>query len=272
MQAKIESFNDNHFFHFMNHPVVKGSILGAAAMTLVTPGVNRFNHGRSMRWSQAFTGWQPLAVSGMVGCGVSFYIKDILGGNDPSASSIQKSWTSAVAGAISGIAICPFEAVNHNHKKDERLANTVGTIIKHRGYSGLFHGTASMMVRESAWVMMYMMAVPTISEYLREKGYHRATADAFALIFSASMFGFVSAPVNRMRAMKHDGLVHSEKTMTYWQLASRLFHEKPHQTSVQKMANCFKGAGVRAATSGFAGALFYYGREGYDHIIQCNYQ
>jgi hypothetical protein len=270
MPTHTQSSMHEKFLDFMNHPVVKGSMLGAGAMFLVTPGINRFNHGRKMPWSQAFVGWQPLALSGMVGCAASFYVKDMLGGNKKNASHFQQFWTSATAGAFSGITLCPFEAVNRNQKKGDTLRYTVDSIVKHRGYAGFFNGTISMMARESGWVVMYMTAVAMISQNLREKGYNRASADAFALIFSACLFGFASTPVNRMRAMKQEGLTMPGKTPSYWHLASTLFNEHPTKAPAHKIANCFKGAGVRSATSAFAGALFYYGSQAYDHVVPKN--
>lgn len=269
--------NRNKWIDVMTHPMVKGSILGAGVMFWVTPGINTVTYRSAnmrMPWSQAFTGWQPLVVSGVVGCATSFAVKSVFHDPDKEASSLNAFATSAAAGAISGVTLCPFESINVNHQgRSGSVIDTAHSMLKHHGYTGFFRGTAGMMVRESAWTMMYMTAVPTISQNLQTAGYNRATADAFALMVSACLFGFASAPINRLRIMKQQALTQPGKTPTYLQLASTMFNEHKNSAAHVKVASFFKGAGVRSITSACAGGLFYYGSEGYDHVIsslQCN--
>lgn len=271
MNKKSQRSNQDTFVDFMTHPMVKGSILGAGVMFLVTPGINKVTYrskNTHMPWSQAFSGWQPLVVSGVVGCATSFAVKSLLIDTEEKESSFRAFGTSATAGAVSGITLCPFESVNVNHQgRSGTVADTARSMLKHHGYAGFFRGTGGMMIRESAWTMMYMTAVPTISQNLQKRDYNRATADALALIVSACMFGFASAPINRLRIMKQADLTKPGTTPSYRQLATAMFQEHKISAKHAKVAGCFKGAGVRSITSAFAGGLFYYGSEGYDRVV-----
>lgn len=262
--------NRDFFYNFLTHPLVKGSILGAGVMFWVTPGVNKVTYRSSntqMPWSQAFSGWQPLVVSGVIGCATSFNVKGMLREPEGKSSSRKEFATSSMAGAVSGITLCPFESINVNHQgRSGAVIDTARSMFKHHQYAGFFRGTGAMMMRESAWTIMYMTAVPTISQNLQKTGYNRATADAFALIFSACLFGFASTPINRLRIMKQTGLTTAGTTPSYKQLATTMFQEIKNNG----IASCFKGAGVRSVTSAFAMTLFYYGGERYDRIVSEN--
>ncbi len=257
------------FFDCMTHPIVRGSIMGSGVMFWVTPGLNivtSMSTNAPMPWSQPFTGWQPLVVSGVVGYATSFAVKNLLG--DPEG---KKTSISATAGAISGIAICPFECVNVNHQgRAGSTVNTARVMFKHHGYTGFFHGTTMMMARESAWFTT-LMAVPRISQNLQESGYNKAAADAFSLIVTACLFGFISTPINRLRIMKQSGMTTDGNPPSYKQLAVNLFQEHPDKNVLEKVTrSVFKGAGARSATAAVAGTLFYYGSEQYDRIVSEN--
>jgi hypothetical protein len=251
----------------LHHPAVKGSVIGTGVMFLATPGINRVNHGSKMLWSEAYVGWKPLVATGIVSCATSFYVKDMLGGNEKNASTFQQFWTSAVAGAISGIPLCPLEAINKNQTKNVSMADTIKSIYQHHGSIGFFKGTNTMMVRESAWMMMCMTTVSEISKNLCQQGYNQTTAEAFALIFSACVFGFVSAPVNHLRIMKQENLTIAGQKPSYSKLASTLFHGNGNRTFSQSLASCFKDAGVRSLTSAWAGGLFYYGKKYWEENV-----
>lgn len=272
MKNSTQQSTYTNFLDFMQQPMVKGSVLGGGVMFWVTPGVNSFAHRANntrMPWAQMFTGWQPLVVSGIVGTATSFTVKKYLLGNQRDSSSFHLFWTSATAGALSGVVLCPFECLAQNRQLSatRSLRNTGQSIFQHHGYAGFFRGTVAMMAREGAWVPMYLTAVPLISQRMQQAGYNRGIADAVALIVSASLFGIFSTPINRLRVMKQSNLTIAGRSSSYRQLASTMLHEHAEKTMPRKIADCFKGAGVRSLTSGWAGGLFYYGGEAYDAVI-----
>lgn len=272
MKDTTQSSLYDTFLYFMHHPVVKGSFVGAIGMFAATPGFNAFSHEKGiwMPRNQLFTGWQSLVASGIAGTSTSFTINKMLGGNQEDASFFHRTWATATAGAFSGIVLCPFECITQNRllSTQNSLKDTTRSIVQYHGYKGFFNGTAAMIVREGSWTLMYMTAVPMISQRLQNAGYNKRAADVIALIVSASMFGIFSTPVNHLRRMKQCNLTNAGTTRSYPQLASQLFHEHSDRAMPQKIMGCFKGAGVRSLNSAWAGFFFCGASEAYNTALE----
>ena len=117
---------------FLEYPLVKGSILGAAVMYIATPGINCVVSqatGTPMPWSRPFTGGYSLAGAGAIVCATNFGIKALLGGDEKNVSAWTRIWTASVAGIFAGMVYCPFESIAQTQLTNKKsLINTAKTI------------------------------------------------------------------------------------------------------------------------------------------------
>jgi len=258
---------------FFASPVIKGSILGASAMAAATPGINFVasqTTGTPMPRSKPFTGYRSLASAGMVGCATGLSIKHLLGGDTPDASEWKRMWTASVGGMVSGLTTCPFEAIAQTQLTTKTsMSQTARTIYQHYGVPGFFRGAVSMAAREGAWVPMYLESIPILSKRFQDAGFNEFWADGAALMVSASLFGVISAPVNRLRIMKQDKLAEPNTPFArYPSLIRAMVQECPDLKPAERTARFFRGAAARSATSALAGGFFFGGKKAYEMALE----
>ena len=134
---------------YLNYPWVKGSFLGAGVMFLATPGINCVVSqamGKPMPWSRPFTGCYSLSGAGAAGNAVTFAIKALLGGEGKDVSEGKRFWTASIAGAVSGMVLCPFESAAQTQLTTKTpLTNTVSRIYNNHGVAGFFRSTCTQI-------------------------------------------------------------------------------------------------------------------------------
>ncbi len=259
--------------HYLEYPLVKGSVLGAGVMVAATPGINyviRMSTGNPMLWSRPFTGCLSLAGAGFTGCVMGFTIKRLLVGDGINASSWERIWTSSMAGMASGLMTCPLESIAQNQLSTQSsMMKTARIMHQHYGFCGFFRGAGSMMVRDGAWAGMHMAVVPILSQRFQDGGCSRPTADGAAWVISAGLFGFLSVPINRLRTKQHDKLSEAgTEKKRYRQLVTMMIEQDATAPPLQRLVGFFKGGRVRSLNSALAGGLLLKGSELYDDAVQ----
>ncbi|CEG56442.1 MC/SLC25 family protein [Legionella fallonii] len=254
-------------------PFVQGPLLGASVMAAVTPLLNWTNHvmnDKPMVWRNAMAGATEYASSAVPSYATVFFIKRLLQPSSGQTSSFYDFATSFTAGAFSGLANTPFDAVAQN-KQFAKLPSSKKTremMIKHHGYASLFKGGTATMLREGAWSTIYLTAIPILASYFSERGLKREHAEGLALILTAGSYGMLSTPLNQLRSKKQLGLTEPTPIKSYIQHAKDIWNQKPTTSVLQRFSFYFKGALPRTVTTTIAGGLLVEGQELYNTFVK----
>jgi hypothetical protein len=275
MQEKKETYQFPQWQHIAAYPFVKGPVLGASVMTMVTPMLNYTNHyldGKSMPWRNAMTGSKDYAVSAIPSYAMSFALYHFFKQFDTTSSIVYDSLCSFLAGAASGFVSNPFEAVAQN-KQLAKLPSTTETMQKmvhHHGFSAPFKGGAVTAGREGCWSLIVLSAIREVSNHMVTMGMEKNKADLFATIVLAGLYGGVSTPVNQFRFRKQQGLTESTPQKSYLAHAKDIWNQDPQAPKSKRVGFFFKGWHLRVATTTIAAGLIYKGNEFYDDLVKSN--
>lgn len=265
MQSKNDQLERPMWKNFLHYPFVQGPMLGAGVMAMVTPGLNWTNHvlhGKKMELRFAMSGSFAYASSAIPTYAVVFMLKKLMQPDTAKVSPLYEFATSFTAGALSGLASTPFEAIAQN-KQISQLSSkeTRHRMITHNGYSSLFQGGLSIMMREGLWSTVYLTAIPTLAKYFSSQGMKKEQAEGAALVLTAGSYGFFSTPIYQLRFRKQQGLTEQTTTKSYLQHTREIWNQQPTASVVQRAGFFFKGAIPRTLTTTVAGALLYKGQE-----------
>lgn len=273
MQEKKETYQFPQWQHIAAYPFVKGPILGAGVMAMMTPLLNYTNHfldNKSMPWSKALTGSKDYAVSAIPSYAMSFALYHIFKKFDTTSSMIYDSVCAFAAGAASGFVSNPFEAVAQN-KQLAKLTSTTETVqkmVRHHGVSALFKGGAVTAGREGCWSLIVLSAIREVSNQMMNMGMEKTKADLFATIVLAGVYGAATTPVNQFRFRKQQGLTESTPQKSYLEHAKDIWNQNPHAPRSKRVGFFFKGWHLRVATTTIAAGLIYKGNEFYDDLVK----
>lgn len=253
-------------------PWVKGPILGASVMALVTPLLKWTNHvydGKTMPRKNFFTGASAYALSAIPGYATTFAFKAMLQETPENTSKSYELLTSLGAGSLSGFVCTPFEAIAQNKQIGHYATyrETAQLMFRCHGYTSLFRGGASIMLREGLWSAVYLSAIPQMSEALQEQGLKKQYAEPLAMLSVAGMYGFISSPINQLRYRKQDNLTKGIDNKSYFSHAKSIIHQEPNASPLNKMGFFFKASLPRAMTTTVAAGLMVKGSEYYDKAI-----
>ncbi len=273
MKEKTEQTKLHAWQQIAQLPFVQGPLLGASVMTAVTPLLNWTNHvmnNKPMIWRHAMAGATEYASSAVPSYATVFFIKKLLQPNPSQSSSFYDFATSFAAGALSGLASTPFDAVAQN-KQLAQLPSSKQTremMIKHHGYSSLFQGGGATMLREGTWSTIYLTAIPVLASYFNDKGLTKEQAEGLALILTAGSYGWFSTPLNQLRSKKQLELTESAPGKSYLQHAKDIWNQKPTASPLQRFSFYFKGGLPRTITTIAAGGLLVEGQELYNNLVK----
>lgn len=273
----MESKNDRSqlpfWKSFLQLPFIQGPLLGAGVMTVVTPGLNWTNHvlnGKKMQWRFAMSGSFEYASSAIPSYAVVFMLKKLLQPEHKQVSPLYEFATSFTAGALSGLASTPFEGIAQNKQLSELPTSreTRQRMISYNGYSSLFRGGVSIMLREGLWSTVYLTAIPTLARYFQSSGIKKEQAEGLALILTAGSYGFFSTPLYQLRFRKQQGLTEPSSDKSYLHHTKEIWGQNITGTTVQRLGFFFKGALPRTVTTTVAGALLYKGHELFQELVK----
>lgn len=266
MQAKNDKAEQPFWKRYIQFPFVQGPLLGAGVMTMVTPGLNWTNHvlhGKKMELRFVMSGSFEYASSAIPTYAVVFMLKKLLQPDTAQASPLYEFATSFAAGAFSGLASTPFEGIAQN-KQISKLPTSKETrqrMIAQNGYSSLFQGGLSIMMREGLWSTVYLTATPTLTRYFISQRMKKEQAEGAALILTAGSYGFFTTPIYQLRFRKQQGLTEQSTPKSYLQHTKDILNQQSRASIVQRAGFFFKGAVPRTVTTTIAGALLYKGQE-----------
>ncbi|MCL9684437.1 solute carrier family 25 protein [Legionella maioricensis] len=253
-------------------PFVQGPLLGASVMTMVTPLLNWTNHvmnDKPMVWRNAMSGSVEYASSAIPSYATVFAIKKMLQPTSNRSSPLYDFFSSFAAGAFSGLASTPFDAIAQNRQLAEIPSSkqTGQKMITLNGYSSLFQGGTATMLREGIWSTVYLTAVPILTQHFCAKGMKKEQAEGLALILTAGSYGMFSTPLNQLRSRKQKGLTEPLEIKSYLQHVQDIWNQKPTANTLQRCAFFFKGAIPRTVTTTVAGGLLVKGQELYNEVV-----
>lgn len=272
MKEKTEQSQLHTWQQIAQLPFVQGPLLGASVMTAVTPFLNWTNHvmnNKSMIWRYAMSGATEYASSAVPSYATVFLIKKLLQPNPDQSSSFYDFVTSFTAGAFSGLAGTPFDAIAQN-KQFAKLPSSKQTremMLKYHGRSSLFQGGGATMLREGTWSTIYLTAIPTLASYFLEKGLKKEQAEGLAVILTAGTYGLFSTPLNQLRSKKQLGLTEPAPGKSYIQHVKDIWNQKPTASTWQRFSFYFKGAIPRTITTTVAAGLLVEGQELYNNLV-----
>lgn len=273
MKAKEEKSIPPSWKKIAAYPFIQGPILGAGIMALATPGLNWTNHvlnNQKMLWKNAMSGTFVYSSSSIPAYAVVFAIKNVLQSKQEESTALNEFGSSFIAGAFSGLIGTPFEAIAQNKQltNNPSSISTRQLMIKHNGFSSLFQGAYSIMLREGLWSTVYLTAIPTLTEYFQSKGMPKQQSEALALIMTAGTYGFFSSPLYQLRFKKQQGLTEPIEKKGYVEHAKDIWQQKPQATNAQRIGFFFKACMPRTITTTIAAGLMYKGNELYNDLIK----
>ncbi len=253
-------------------PWVKGPILGAGVMALVTPFLKWTNHvykGEKMPRGNYFSGSGAYALSAVPGYATTFAFKALLSKSPTETSQWYELFTSFAAGSLSGFVCTPFEALAQNKQltQNSSLKETAQQMRTHHGYSSFFRGAMSVMLREGLWSSVYMTAIPMLSASLQKQGVEKQYAQPWAMLIIAGAYGMLSSPLNQLRYRKQEGLTTPGLNKSYLEHAKDILNQDSKAGSVARMGFFFRAAVPRAITATVAAGLMVKGTELYNQAI-----
>lgn len=244
-------------------PVVKGPVVGGCANAAITPLLKWTAHslqGEKMPSKNLFAGATTIAFSAVPGYGISFLVKAILSKANNQPSTQYDLFSSFTAGAISGFACTPFEALAQNKQLAGQytMPHMIRTMRSHHGPSVFFHGGLAIAAREGAWSCVYMSLIPSVAKWLEKQGMKEPVATGTAVVTVAGAYGFFSAPLNQLRFRKQQGLMNEGARPSYGQHAKNMATEGAF----------FKAAPQRMLTATAGAFLVVTGSELYDRCVK----
>ena len=252
----------------MLHPLVQGPVIGSTVMALVTPLLKWTNHvynSEPMNWARPMTGAVDYAVSAVPSYATAFTVKAMLKKPKEKASKTYDLFTSLVAGGASGFVCTPFEAVAQNKqltKQNRSSMQTAYIMMQANGPTALFQGGLSICFREQLWTVVYMSAIPLMTEALQNKGYKEKDATTYSVVTVAGAYGLFSAPIGQFRFRKQQGLTEKVQTKTYLEHAKDIYNQDPKASSAARVGHFFKAAIPRAVSTTVAAGLLVKGKSG----------
>ena len=253
-------------------PFIQGPSLGATVMAMVTPLLKWTNHvykGERMPLANPMSGAAAYAASAVPVYGVTFAVKALLKKPDEATSKEYDLLTSLVAGGASGFVCTPFEALAQNKQltKNPSLKGTAIKMVAQNKFSSLFQGSASIIVREGLWSVVYLSAIPLMQQSLQEQGVPKERAKRNSVVMVAGAYGLFSAPLNQLRFRKQQGLTELTPKKSYWLHAKDIYNQDPKASSVQRVGFFFKASVPRAITSTVAAGLLVEGKRLYEDAM-----
>ncbi|USQ13642.1 hypothetical protein J2N86_13330 [Legionella lytica] len=253
-------------------PWIKGPVLGAGVMALVTPFLKWTNHvykSEKMPRGNYFSGAGTYALSAVPGYATTFAFKALLNQKPGETSQWYELFSSFAAGSLSGFVCTPFEALAQN-KQLTHSASTKETIQQmrtHHGYSSFFRGAMSVMMREGLWSTVYMTAIPMLSLSLQKQDVDKQYAQPLAMLIIAGAYGLFSSPLNQLRYRKQEGLTNPGINKSYLEHAKDIFNQDLKASNLTRMGFFFRAAVPRAITTTVAAGLMVKGTEFYNQAV-----
>ncbi|MDR3502411.1 MAG: MC/SLC25 family protein [Legionella sp.] len=253
-------------------PWVKGPVLGAGVMALVTPFLKWTNHaykGEKMPRGNYFSGSGAYALSAVPGYATTFAFKALLSKQPGDTSQWYELFSSFAAGSLSGLVCTPFEALAQNKQltHSPSLKETAQQMRTHHGYSSFFRGAMSVMLREGLWSTVYMTAIPMVSTSLQKQGVDKQYAQPLAMLMIAGAYGLFSSPLNQLRYRKQEGLTTPGANKSYLEHAKDIFNQDLKASNLARVGFFFRAAIPRALTTTVAAGLMVKGTEYYNQVV-----
>ena len=137
----------------------------------------------------------------------------------------------------------------------------------HHGYTALFRGAISIMMREGLWSTVYMTAIPMMSASLQQQGVDKKYAQPLAMLTVAGAYGFFSSPLNQLRYRKQEGLTNASTNKSYLEHAKDILQQQPNARPLERVGFFFKASVPRAITTTVAAGLMVTGAEYYHQAV-----
>ncbi|MFJ1268558.1 MC/SLC25 family protein [Legionella lytica] len=257
---------------FAESPWIKGPVLGAGVMALLTPLLKWTNHvykGEKMPRGNYFSGSGAYALSAAPGYATTFAFKALLSKKSGETSQWYELFSSFAAGSLSGLISTPFEALAQNKQltQSTSLKATAQQMHIHQGYSSFFRGAMSVMLREGLWSTVYMTAIPMLSSSLQKQGVEKQYAQSMAMLLIAGAYGLVSSPLNQLRYRKQDGLTTPGTNKSYLEHAKDILNQDTKASNLARVGFFFRAAAPRAITTTVAAGLMVKGAEYYNQAV-----
>jgi len=253
-------------------PVIKGPVLGASVLTIVTPLLKWTNHrlhNEKMPLRHPMSGAMAYATSAVPDYAVVFAIKALLKKSPEETSKMYDLLTSFTAGASSGLMNTPFDSVAQNKQltKNPSTKATAQKMYSHHGFNAFFQGGAGTALREGSWSTVYMSAIPLLSTSLQKRGHSKRVADFLAVLSVAGTYGLFSSPLNQLRYRKQLGLTNASQKKSYLEHAIDIYNQDPNANNVARLKFFFKAGVPRMVTTTAAAGLLVKGTEFFNQTL-----